>query len=123
VVGIVCTDRREGTILVATVKEIFKIRLLPHSGFVQQRKVFIILKDSLKADAIVFCEIGFDPKRFEIGAIAKIKIVQPATGNIIAQSEQNTFYGNSYMMPPSLEQAISDAIKGSIQGLSKKRKM
>jgi hypothetical protein len=89
---------------------------------IQSQKVFIISKDSLKADAIVFCEIGFDPKRFEVGAIAKIKIVQPATGNIIAQSEHNTFYGNSYMMPPSLEQAISDAIKGSIQCLSKKRK-
>jgi len=58
----------------------------------------------------------------EINAKLMLKFVDPSTEKVILFSSHDTYLGNSYFLPASVEKITEDAIKGAIDELQNKLK-
>ncbi len=86
------------------------------------------LNEELKAKfisqgAFLLGEITYFNGSFgEINAKLMLKFVEPSTEKVILYSSHDTYLGNSYFLPPSVEGITEDAIKGALDELQSKLK-
>ena len=82
------------------------------------------LKDKFIAQgAFLIGEISYFKASFgEINAKLTLKFVEPSTEKVILYSLHDTYLGNSYFLPASVEVITEDAIKGAIDELQSKLK-
>ena len=61
----------------------------------------------------------FKPPLEGANAEITLKLVRPASEKVILYCSHNTYEGNSYFLPPGVDEVTQDAIKGSIDMLEK----
>ncbi len=81
---------------------------------------FLNLAKKAKVDAVLFSELKYFTKQGVANAKVHIKIVEVDTGKSVIESKHDTFWGNSYLANPTLEEVTRDALEGALKGIAQK---
>ncbi len=85
-------------------------------------KYYIEIAKQLGFKAIILSVLSYSQNKYETNAIFKLKILNLNSDKLILESEHDTFWGNSYLLPPDVEDATDDAIDGVLKSMVKELK-
>lgn len=72
------------------------------------------LYNFIQSSAVLFSYMEYLHQEFTPNAKLTIKLVNPETKKVILYCIHDTFLGNSYFLPPSIDDITEDAIKGAL---------
>lgn len=90
-------------------------QIQPSSDSVAIPKLAVILN----ADACILAHLAYSKGILENKAEVFLFLISPEPRKILLQASHNTYLGNGYFLPPSLETVRDDAIVGAVNAMQK----
>lgn len=94
-------------------RNLFKI-IQVDSNFKMTSQVYDTLKNFPQNSAILFSNMEYFYQEITPNAKLTLKLINPETENVILYCFHDTYLGDSYFLPPSIDDVTKDAIIGAV---------